>query len=109
MSEYVGYKSPPVHGQIKPGEVRNPEGGRAHYQGRVNSNIKKLTGAEVEEIGYLILTNNRDALKVIAKDETASVLKVWVATCVARAIGRGDAHVLDLLLNRFVGKIPEKH
>jgi hypothetical protein len=105
--EKVGYKRPPKSGQIKKGEVRNPNGGRAHYQGRVSSSFKRLTADEVRDIGSAILSNDTLALRAIIKDPKNSVLKVWVASCAFKAITKGDANTLEILLNRFVGRVKE--
>lgn len=92
----------------KKGEIRNPHGARAHKNGRLKGNVKRLTALEVERIGALVLRHDLQGLKKLAQDDTASVLMVWVASCAAKAIIRGDAQVLDVLLNRFIGKVKDR-
>lgn len=97
---------------IKKGQVLNPEGGRAHNP--MLKAIKRLTAAEVAEIGTLILSKNVTGLKTIlnsAKNDPeakASVLKTWIASVALRGIAKGDAHALDLLLNRLIGKTADR-
>lgn len=113
MSDYeIGNKKPPKSGQIKKGEVRNPRGAGAHKEtSRIGSVIKKLTANEITEIGTVLLRGDRTELLKIAdpnQNSDRSVLQVWIATCVNKAIDRGDLDVLDTLLNRLIGpvKIP---
>ncbi len=89
----------------KKGEIRNPLGGKAHNpELRM---VKRLTAIEVAEIGSLVLKNDIAALKAIAKEQTASTLKVMIAAVAVKVIEKGDAHALDVLLNRLIGKVKE--
>lgn len=90
---------------IKKGQVLNPEGGRAHNP-ELRA-IKRMTAVEVAEMGSLVLKNDIDSLKKIAKEPGASVLKVMIAAVAVKVIEKGDAHALDILLNRLVGKVKE--
>jgi hypothetical protein len=115
MSE-VGYKKPPKEHQFKPGQVANPLGGRAHNP-ELRA-IKRLTAAEVAEIGSLVVLGDLQALQEIVKESRDpwlydaegkhSVLKVWMATIAIKAIQKGDVHGLDVLLNRLIGRTAEK-
>ena len=103
----VGYKKPPKHGQIKKGEVRNPKGAGAHIPAKVNL----LTQKEVQEIGSAILKHDLEGLKeIIDTRETSgrSVIMIWIASIAYRAIIKGEVGALETLLNRFVGKVPDK-
>jgi hypothetical protein len=61
----------------------------------------------VRDVGALVLQRDLAALRAVIKDKESSVLKVWVASCAVKAIEKGDAHTLDVLLNRFIGKVQE--
>lgn len=97
---------------IKKGQVLNPEGARAHNPDMVR--LKRLTNAEVAEIGTLIVLGNEQALSDIILDSEIdpkcqhSALKVWMARIALNGIRRGDGHALDKFLDRVVGKVREK-
>jgi hypothetical protein len=99
-------------GRFKPGEVSNPEGGRA-----VNPEmrkIRKLTTEEVVEVGSFLLSNNILALQRMTEDALAnpdsehSALKIWIARVVLTGSRKGDAYALEVVLNRLIGKVAEK-
>ncbi len=101
---------PPKHSQFKKGQSGNPLGGKlADPEMRA---IKRLTKQEIAEIGSLLLKRNIAGLQKIvanAKDPESkhSALKVWMATICIKGMQSGDAHKLDVLLNRLVGKVTE--
>lgn len=76
--------------------------------------IARLTAAEVAEIGTLVVSENISKLKTIIQDAKEnpdskhSGLKVWIATVAIKGISRGDAHALDTLLNRLVGRVKQE-
>lgn len=104
--------NPPEKYRFKKGRSGNPLGGKLHNP-ELRA-IKRLTAQEVAEIGALILSKNYKALKRIAEDARsndhakASVLKTWIATVAMKGIAKGDAHALDVLLNRLIGRVKEK-
>lgn len=67
-----------------------------------------MTKEEVADIGAMILQGNLDALKAVSKDPSASVLKTWFASVAIKAINKGDAMSLNVILNRIVGRVPEE-
>lgn len=97
---------------FKPGQSGNPLGAKLHDP--VMRAIKRLTRAEVAEIGALIVSKNISKLKEIVEDAKGnddskhSALKVWIATIAIKGISKGDAHALDVLLNRLVGKVKDE-
>jgi hypothetical protein len=111
MADYeVGYKKPPKKNQIKKGEVRNPNGARAHHK-IAEGSMRKLSQREVEELGSALLQGDVSALKDIIdtrEEKGRSVLMVWVASVAYRAIIKGEVGPLEVLLNRFVGRVSEK-
>lgn len=69
--------------------------------------IRRLTREEVSEIGSLILEGNLEKLQSVRDQPEASVLKVWFASVAVKAISKGDAHALTIILDRIVGKVKD--
>ena len=101
----VGRGKPPKHSQFKKGQSGNPRGAQLHDQ--TAKQIRKLTSEEVREVATLILDNNLPGLQAIARDKTASVLKVWIASIAAKGIQKGDPSALDKILERLIGKVKQ--
>jgi hypothetical protein len=98
--------SPKSRRHFKKGNCANPKGAGAHNKDlRI---VRKLTQAEIAEVGGFILNNNLKALKETKKDPNSSVFKVWVCSVAEKAIYRGDAVALNVLLDRIVGKVKDK-
>lgn len=98
--------------QFKKGQSGNPLGGKlANPELRA---IKRLTSIEVAEIGKLVISKNSAKLKAMIEDSANnpeskhSALKIWIATVAYKGIKKGDAHALDILLNRLIGKVKDK-
>ena len=98
--------------RFKPGESGNPEGGRRHNPDL--RRLKKLTTEEVLEIGSFLLSNNIAKLQAMTDDAIQnprsrhSSLKIWIARVVLQGSKKGDAKALELVLNRLIGKVPDK-
>lgn len=98
--------------KFQPGQSGNPLGGRLHNP-ELRA-IKRLTAHEVAEIGSLIVSKNLSKLRAIVKDardnpdSKHSGLKSWIAMVAIKGISKGDAHALDVLLNRLIGKVSDK-
>lgn len=102
---------------VKKGEVRNPKGTNANP---VALRLRTMAIPEIAEIGTLILDSNVAGLQAIVNDAISaktgkplvsskhSALKVWMATVTLRGINKGDPYALDSLLNRIVGKVPQR-
>ena len=97
---------PPEHTRWQKGQSGNPKG----YQGDPPElkAIKKLTKAELVDIGTLVVKGDVASLKAIAKNEKASVLRVMIAAVAVKVIQKGDMHALDVLLNRLIGKVKDE-
>lgn len=107
----VGYKKPPKSGQIKKGEVRNPKGGGSHKFGKVPKRLRELTKEQLKEVGDLVLSESYSTLDEIyrtRKTNNVPALKVWMASVITTAIDSGSAYQVDCLLNRLLGKPPER-
>jgi hypothetical protein len=83
----------------------NPLGAGAHNP--VKKKIKRLTVQELEKILNLILYADPAKLEEIAKNNP-SILKMWIASIAQHGIKKGDPSALFALLDRLVGKVPDK-
>lgn len=99
-------KTPPTSGRFKPGNNMNPLGASAHNKDL--KQVRRLTKEQVAEIGSLILEGNLEKLQAIKEQKSASVLKVWFASVAVKAISKGDAHALTVILDRIVGKVKDE-
>lgn len=101
----VGNKKPPVEHQIKKGEVRNPLGAGAHNP--VVKALRRMSQDDIAEIGTLIVGGQIDKLKDVAFNPESTVLQVWIAAVAIKAIEKGDAQALSIILDRIAGKVKE--
>lgn len=72
-------------------------------------NLKRLSQAEINRIGDLVILGNLAELKKTASDPNAPVLAVMLASISVKVIEQGDMDLLNKLLDRLVGKIKEHH
>lgn len=86
------------------GQSGNPLGGQLHNPEL--KRIRRMTHADVAHVGQLIVDGNIEQLQAVKNDPNASVLKVWMCAIAVKAINKGDAHALNEILNRIVGKVP---
>lgn len=91
--------------KFKPGQSGNPGGKIANP---IPNALKKLTNQSLVKIIKAIVKGNLDEIKRIAKDPTSSGLEVAIAACFIKAIERGDYNTVEHMLQRIVGKIPDK-
>lgn len=89
---------------IQKGQVLNPLGGAA--QDPVIRQLRRMTRADVAEVGQLIVAGNLPELMKVHEDPTATVLKVWMAAIAIKAINKGDADALNKLLEQIMGRVP---
>lgn len=101
-------KSPPKHGQIKKGEVRNPKGiGGVNHNPLIKA-LRKVTLESYREIVELVLTSDVQAIKKIAENPKSTGLQVGIAVAFLKAIKNGDYTVIERIAERIVGKIPDE-
>jgi hypothetical protein len=93
-------------GSFKKGEVRNPLGAAAHDP--IKRAQKKLTNEYFKEVIDAILQGDMDALKRMAEDTTQPALKFGVARSVFYAAKAGNWGVMQNIIERLVGKIPDR-
>lgn len=88
--------------KIKPGEVRNPLGARAHDPAK--KALKKLTTELFQDIIQMALDSDRVALRAVINDQSTPALKVGVAKALYNAIKRGDWGTLRSIIEQITGK-----
>lgn len=91
---------------IRPGEVRNPDGGRTHDP--VKKALRSFTNEYLKEVIEAAVMGDLLALKEIIDDEKSPAIKVGVAKSVLKAIEYGDWTLLNSIIERIVGKIPNE-
>jgi len=92
--------------QFKPGQTGNPEGARRHNP--IAKALKNLTVEAYRDIIKAACCGNLDHLRAMVKNPKMSALQVGVAQALAKAIERGDVEVVERLVSRIVGKIPDE-
>lgn len=92
--------------QFKPGQTGNPDGGRRHDP--IKRALKNITQKSLRRVLKAILKGNLANLEAIAEDPKSSVLEVGVASAAARAVREGDYGIIERLIERIVGKIPDE-
>lgn len=100
MNYKVGRGRPPQHSRFQKGKSGNPEGARLHDP--VRRALKRLTTAQIEELGAYLLTSSTKSLE--AELQGASVLQTWLTNAILQGMKRGDIYTLETVLNRMVGK-----
>lgn len=90
----------------KKGEVRNPNGARAHNG--LKAQLKKLTTKELADMIELVMTKPVSELQKIAQNPQEISLKVGIASAMVRMINKGDFDTLERMLQRVVGKVKDE-
>lgn len=89
------------------GEIANPYGGGPNAP--LARRIRTLTRKELIALGNLVVQGNVHELRRIKKDIAhSSTLKVMLASVALRVIEKGDVAAMEALLNRLIGKVPDK-
>lgn len=101
--------SPNSRKNLKPvekGEVRNPEGSRAHDPYR--RELKKFTSTYLTEVIDAAVMGNLEALQAIVKNPKSPAIQVGVARVLYNGIRDGDWDIIEKILARIIGKVPDK-
>ena len=112
MDEKKGYakgKHPNSLKHLKPvkkGEVRNPNGARAHDP--VSKEMRRLTAEYLREVIEAATLGNLAELKRIAEDPDTPAIQVGVAKVLFNGIRDGNWDIVEKLLARAIGKVPDK-
>lgn len=99
----VGYKKPPVSSRWKKGEA--PKRPPVSTENLIK---RQITRQLVNEVVATALSADIESLKQIVNDPQSPALKVGIAVSLLRAIQKGDWHVLELIVQRVVGKVPDE-
>lgn len=102
----MGNPKPSNPKKIKPGEIRNPLGAGAHNKDL--KAIRRLTYDDLADLGSMILAGDLMTLEFVMDDARATVLHKWFASIALKAIAKGDVAALSVLLDRIVGKTPDR-
>lgn len=70
---------------------------------------KRLTALQLQEIGAALIKQSLEDLKALEKHPEATALQVWLIRIAVHAIEHRDADTLNKLLDRFVGRVGERH
>lgn len=100
-----GGKGKPRGKPFVAGNCANPLGAAAHDP--VLRAIRRMTRAEVAEMGTALLDMTRADFEALAKDKSAPMLKVMLAGQ-ALAASKGSSSSFDKLLDRVVGKTKDR-
>lgn len=92
--------------KFKPGVSGNPAG-RPKADPIANA-LKKLTLKSYQRVIRTVVKGNVAQLEAIAKDPKSSALEVAVASCFARAIRKGEYGVVEKMIERLIGKVPDE-
>lgn len=90
----------------KKGEVRNPNGGRTHSAEM--KAMRKFSAKVLAEVIEAAVMGNLSDLKRIAEDPTTPAIQVGVATVLYKGIKNGDWDIVEKVLARVIGKVPDK-
>ena len=85
-----------------PGTSGNPNG-RPVIPEEIKK-MRKLTNEELKDIGDLLLFGNLDELNKVIADPRETVLRIWFAKIIKRAVENNELDPLETLLDRLVGK-----
>lgn len=98
-------RKPPPGQRFKKGQSGNPKGSSA--KAKLVGKINRLTAEQVAEVGSLILSNDREALKRLGNDPKASVLQVWMAGLIVNSMTKGESKTFTAILDRVCGRSKE--
>lgn len=94
----MGYKDPPRDKSWKPGQSGN-ESGRPKGL---------LTSDQIKAILRDLLKLNRQELQDVISDPKTNMIKLTIASVIAKAAKDGDYSRLEFLLNRGIGKVKDE-
>lgn len=91
---------------VQPGEVRNPLGGKTH--GPEVKAMRKLTAEFLKQMIEIAASSDVAELTRISNDPKSTVTELMVARCLHKAIKDQDWSLFDRIIERLVGKVPDK-
>lgn len=90
--------------QFKPGKSGNPQG---RPRNPIPDALRHLTRQSFQRVIKFAVKGNVDQLSVVIRDPASSVLEVAIASCLLKAIQRGDYGTVESILSRVLGKTPD--
>lgn len=69
---------------------------------------RRLTRTKLEEVLHKHLHKSKEELMAVLKDPATIALELMVVSVLVKAINNGDQVRLQFLLDRLIGKVPEK-
>ena len=90
--------------QFKPGESGNPAG-RPPEIGPV---LKKMTRHEIADVYNLVMNKTKGELEEMAKDPKTTMKVAVICRAMVRDFLKGEMTNYDKLLERIIGKVPQK-
>jgi hypothetical protein len=110
MSNKIGKgKSPNSLKNLKPikkGQIMNPEGARSHNP--IKKELKKFTNSYLVSVIELAVMGNLQGLAAVVKNPDSPAIQVGIAKALHKAIENGDWGTLESIVQRVVGKIPDR-
>jgi len=97
---------PPIHSRFKPGQSGNPSG-----KPKTDPELLKaraLTRTKFEALANKFISMTKEDLKAAVTNPNATMLELMVAKIVEQAISKGDQIRLTFILDRLIGKVPDK-
>ena len=92
--------------RFKTGNKANPKGAGAHNPAL--KALRRMTQADLADIGQLILESNLSELERIKDDPATSALRVMMCAIALKAARNGDSWAMEAILNRIIGKVQDK-
>lgn len=93
--------------KFKPGQSGNP-GGRPKMPADIRE-ARRVTQIELERIINKYTSYTRQEMKDAIADPNTSMFEIMIASIIGQAAQKGDQTRLEFLLNRMIGKVPDKH
>ncbi len=93
-----------IESQFKPGQIGNPEG----RPPEAALELRNYTKKEVQEVFAKIMRMKGDEVMRVRDSQDSTILESAVASVLLRARAKGDHRGLDILIDRVIGKVPQK-
>ena len=90
--------------QFKPGQSGNPTG----RPPEAPAELKNYTKKEIAEVLCRMMKMTVDELVRFSKDPDATALEVIISSVIRECMKKGDFHTLDKMLERVIGRVPQK-
>jgi hypothetical protein len=91
---------------FKPGQVANPNG-RPIVPEEIKE-LRKLNRSEIEQLISDFMRKPLHELQAMSKNPATTALDRMIASVVEQAVFRGDHKRLNFLLDRLIGKVPDR-